>query len=36
VPAPARFTLGKLILACLLCVAVFAGLTLLVLHFRKP
>jgi hypothetical protein len=25
-----------LIAACLLCLAVFAGLTLLVLHFRGP
>jgi hypothetical protein len=34
--APRSLTVGKLIAACLLCLAVFAGLTLLVLHFRKP
>lgn len=32
--ATPRFSITKLILACLLCVAVVAGLTLLVLHFR--
>jgi hypothetical protein len=32
----AKFTVGRLIAACLLCLAVFAGLTLLVLHFRGP
>jgi hypothetical protein len=30
-----RFSLAKLVAACLVCAAVFAGLTLLVLHFRK-
>jgi len=34
--APRSLTITKLIVACLLCLAVFAGLTLLVLHFRKP
>lgn len=33
--APPRFTVGRLIAACLLCLAVFAGLTLLVIHFRR-
>jgi hypothetical protein len=28
-------TVAKLVAACLLCVAVFTGLTLLVLHFRR-
>jgi hypothetical protein len=28
-------TVGKLILACILCLAMFAALTLMVLHFRK-
>jgi len=31
-----RFSVAKVVAACVLCVAVFAGLTLLVLHFRKP
>jgi hypothetical protein len=31
---PAR-TVAKLIAACLLCLAVFAGLALLVQHFRR-
>ena len=30
-----RFSAPKLVAACLLCLAVFAGLTILVLHFRK-
>jgi hypothetical protein len=29
-----RFGVAKLVAACLLCIAVFAALTLLVLHFR--
>jgi len=32
----ARPTVAQLVLLCLLCLAVFAGLTLLVLHFRQP
>lgn len=31
----APFSVAKLVAACLLCAAVFAGLTLLVLHFRR-
>jgi hypothetical protein len=34
--ATPRFTVGRLIAACLLCVAVFVGLTLLVVHLRQP
>ena len=30
-----RFTVAKLVLACLLCLAVFAALSLVVIHFRK-
>lgn len=33
--APKTRTVAKLIAACILCVAVFGALTLLVLHFRR-
>jgi hypothetical protein len=29
-------TVGRLLLACLLCLALFGVLTLIVLHFRRP
>lgn len=33
---PQQRTLAKLAAACLLCLAVFTGLALLVQHFRRP
>jgi hypothetical protein len=33
---PQARLVAKLVAACLLCLALFAGLALLVQHFRKP